>query len=139
MVPVLVPNEKLSPFSVGALEDIGYTVDYNAASSYNYNDLGGSCKCKRRRTLFGQEVEDEEENMMSVHQPQAPAPRKLTQDEEDYANEKAKEFMQRSKESQTRSAGGIKDDDFAGCDGMRVYMEKAGEIHSVHIPFPCDL
>jgi len=78
MVPVLVPNEKLSPFSVGALEDIGYTVNYGAADSYKYSDLGNACKCKGRRTLFGQEVEDEEENVMSLRQPQPPAARKLT-------------------------------------------------------------
>jgi len=89
--------------------------------------------------LFGQQVEDEEENMMSLRQPQAPVPRKLTQDKEDCAKEKAKEFMQKSKDAQARSAGGIKDEEFAGCDGMHVYMEKAGEIHSVHIPSPCDI
>jgi len=137
MVPVLVPKEKLSPFSVGALEDIGYTVDYGAASDYTYNDLGGSCKCKGRRTLFGQEVEDEEENMMSLRQPERPSPRKLSDEATSYATEAGQKVLAliKAKEAQQRTAGGLQqDEEFVGDQEIHVYMvDDDGQIHSVEV------
>ena len=48
--------------TVGALEDLGYTVDYSGAGSYTYDDLGAWCKCRTRRGLrLGEESEHEHE------------------------------------------------------------------------------
>lgn len=44
-------GNKISRVTVGSLEDIGYDVNYNAADSYTYADLGNGagCKCGNRR------------------------------------------------------------------------------------------
>ena len=61
-VPTVSRGAKISRVTVGALEDLGYTVDYSGAGSYTYDDLGAWCKCRTRRGLrLGEESEDEHE------------------------------------------------------------------------------
>jgi len=132
MTPVLVPNEKLSPFSVGALEDIGYTVSYSLAANYNYNDLGDACKCGGRRTLFGQEVEDEEENVMSLRQPQPPAPRKLTARQLQDGQKLAEDFIAAEIAANGNNQRSANDE----CHGYDVYVTIDGQLHSFDVACP---
>ena len=48
MTPIIVTGAKISRVTVGALDDIGYTVNYDGADRYTKNDLGASCQCNRR-------------------------------------------------------------------------------------------
>ena len=41
----------LSKVTVGSLEDIGYSVDYQAADKYKSENLDATCRCPRRRRL----------------------------------------------------------------------------------------
>lgn len=59
MTPVLSRGlvNPLSRVTVATLEDIGYTVDYTAADSYDASHLDPSCVCDRRdRSLSDQTI-----------------------------------------------------------------------------------
>jgi len=47
-----------SGFAIGAIEDLGYTVDYSAADDYGYDDLGSECQCNRTRRLGAGDMEE---------------------------------------------------------------------------------
>lgn len=47
-------NNKVSKITLGALEDIGYTVDYSKADDFTSDDISESCRCNSRR--LGQEL-----------------------------------------------------------------------------------
>lgn len=49
MTNIVHPNSKLSRVSIGALEDMGYSVNYNAADNFGRSDLGRDCVCGNRR------------------------------------------------------------------------------------------
>lgn len=40
-----------SKITIGGVEDIGYTVNYDVATSYTSSNLDASCRCNRRRRL----------------------------------------------------------------------------------------
>lgn len=50
MAPIITRNSKLSRVTIGALEDQGYQVNYEAADSMTKADLGSGCQCRRRLT-----------------------------------------------------------------------------------------
>ena len=50
MIPFVSDDARISKVTIGSLEDLGYTVDYNAADSFTANDFGSSCRCRRRLT-----------------------------------------------------------------------------------------
>ena len=45
MTPIHDPHMTISRLSVAALEDLGYLVNYNGASSYNASDIKSECVC----------------------------------------------------------------------------------------------
>jgi len=58
LAPFLSSELKFSRVSIGAIEDLGYMVDYNAADpDYTYADLGPQCQCQNgRRQLMGEDA-----------------------------------------------------------------------------------
>lgn len=56
MTATLESNPVISRISIGALEDLGYQVDYSAADPYSRFDLDFSCRCNRR---LGEDGDDE--------------------------------------------------------------------------------
>ena len=51
MTNLVEPNSKLSRVTIGALDDMGYTVNYNAADNFGRGDLGSDCVCGNRRPI----------------------------------------------------------------------------------------
>lgn len=49
-------NSALSRVSIGALEDLGYTVDYSTADTYTVFDIDSDCRCNRRLGEDGDDV-----------------------------------------------------------------------------------
>lgn len=50
MTPFIGFDAQLSRVTLGAIEDIGYEVNYDAADDYTKDDLGPACRCGRRLT-----------------------------------------------------------------------------------------
>ena len=51
MTNLVEPSSKLSRVTIGALDDMGYTVNYNAADNFGRGDLGSDCVCGNRRPI----------------------------------------------------------------------------------------
>lgn len=51
MTPRVQSKGPVSRISIGALEDLGYTVDYSQADDFGSSDLASSCQCSESSTL----------------------------------------------------------------------------------------
>jgi len=53
MTSVVDPASEISRVTIGALDDMGYIVDYAAADDYTRSDLAPECQCGGRELFTG--------------------------------------------------------------------------------------
>ena len=79
MVPFVASrNPKISRVTVGFLEDLGYSVNYDAADSFQANDFGPACQCRRR--LSGDTLNLSEELSGDILHPKTSTSRRTLSD-----------------------------------------------------------
>ena len=150
-MPTISTGAKISRITVGAIEDLGYTVDYSGADAYGYSDLGSSCKCKGRRLGETTDAAAEEfttdattsttPSWLSSNSNHSPRDRRRLSDA---AHAKAtadgRAFLEElvagggTKDAAAgRRALSDNDDEFIEHHTAVVYIEEDGEIYAVHV------
>jgi len=123
MVPFDVADSRLSAISLAALEDQGYHVNYEAADPLSKTDLGSSCQCSTARRRIGEEEED--------YKP--PQKRKLLSDAgQEKAIKAGQTFLEGWKMPSMEGGDDIDDTGFVGGNGVFVYYEENGHVHTVY-------
>ena len=112
--------------TVGAMADLGYTVDYNGADKYTKADLGAACQCRRR--LGENEDSFEEVVTLGNHHRE----RKLSDEGHKTAIEQGMAFL----DSFSASSPDGKDGralESATEQYATVYVQEEGIIYAVHV------
>ena len=148
-MPTISKGAKISRITVGAIEDLGYTVDYNGADDYGYSDLGSSCKCKGRR--LGETADDAEESTTDATTSTTPSwlssnsnhspreRRRLSDAAHAKATVDGRAFLEELAGGSTKDAAdgrrvlGDNNDEFIENHTAVVYIEENGEIYAVHV------
>jgi len=121
MIPFDVADVRLSAISLAALEDQGYQVNYEAADPLLKTDLGSSCQCT-----------GEEED---YNPPAIPQKRKLLSDAGRVKAIKAGQAFLDDWQMPSVLEYGVDDIDdngFVGGNGVFVYYEENGRVHTVY-------
>jgi hypothetical protein len=152
MTPIVDVDSVLSRLSIGWLEDVGYTVNYDEADAgYTGSSLGtnpnGNCKCSAtRRTLRQQPFpfEDRSNHVVrslgrieddSTNQSQS-KPRKLTEQGYQAAVAYGMSHLQSKRAAATASSGRAQllndhDVEYVGDQAVSVIYRENGYLHSV--------
>lgn len=60
-------RKKISRITLGALEDLGYVVNYTAADPYGKNDIGTCAGCNRRNLQYAKSNDESPKAKTSCH------------------------------------------------------------------------
>jgi hypothetical protein len=60
-------KKKVSRVTLGALEDLGYVVNYTAADPYGIDDIGTCAGCNRRNLKHGSTIDSSDKSKTSCH------------------------------------------------------------------------
>jgi hypothetical protein len=87
--------KKISRITLGALEDLGYAVNYTAADPYGPSDIGTCAGCNGKRNLKGQGLSQSKQSTSScysgvVHKRAIHHGRKMLRDVHDHHMEQSK-------------------------------------------------
>lgn len=121
-------EKKISRITLGALEDLGYTVNYTAADPYGPSDIGTCTGCNVNRNLKGKVSSESKQSTSScysgiVHQRAVHHGRKLLRDVHDHHVEQT--------ESKPTPEGVV----FTGNQRITVlYQHEDGTLCSVVVP-----
>ena len=113
----------ISEVSIGAMEDIGYEVNYGAADAFPASGWGSECQCNRR--LRGNSTFTEEEEF------EKPAPRRqLSEEGRAEAENAGRKMLMTRQNTRGRPSADFVD---IGAHMVMVMYEEEGEIHSVMV------
>jgi len=132
MTPTIGSNAKLSRITIGALDDMGYEVNYDAADAFTTSDLGSDCVC-RRRAETGQV-----RNLVSEHRGgdgESPPRRQLSAAGHEDAIAKGRDFLQTMEPPLDDRFDG--DDQalftYTGNQFVFVLYLEEGEVYSIYV------
>ena len=109
-------NNPLSRLTIGTLQDIGYSVNYNQADPYTANDMNPGCVCNRRR--LGR----------SHAQSTTPKRRKLSQEGQDAAIAYGEALLSSMDTKEVESNSEVELD-----PTVFVLYAEGDQIHGVHV------
>lgn len=61
-------TQPISTITIGALNDIGYNVNYNNADPYGRNDMHGTCFCNRRLTNINDDDDNDDNDISYINE-----------------------------------------------------------------------
>ncbi len=118
MTPNVQRRGPVSRVTIGALEDLGYTVDYSKADNYGTSDVAASCRCS------------EPSSRALIRKVSSQSERKLSSSGFDAAVSYGKELI-RKHHSSMRQESELVDTDYALGNVAVVLVYENGELFSV--------
>ena len=149
MTNIVHPDSKLSRVTIGALEDMGYTVDYSAADTFGRANLGSDCVCGNRRPMVRHLTDWADDSTTATTRssggdnaevlPTAPAPRRqLSEAGLEDATAKGRAFL-KTLSVPTGGGGdgaggaGESEMEYVGDRSVFVFYMEGGDAYSVYV------
>jgi len=134
MTNIVNTNSKLSRITIGALDDMGYTVDYNAADDYTRRDLGKNCVCGGRKQKV-RHLSSLDGDTSSPHPPNNNMERRLSEIGYQDAVAQGLSFLNTMEPPllDGKSDGALAQGKYVGDKSVFVYYIEDNQVYSVYV------